>query len=357
LKARKEKKVIYIDSERKHRFKAKGAFAKEKYHCIVCRDGQEGLQKIGKECPDIVVVDARLSDISGEELYTQFLTQSKFKSLRATPFIAITHNGSDDKSKLYNLGFSACLAKPFRAKELVEFVEDVLLSHHLKMEEMKFWETIREAKDFLETVVESSVDSIMTTDKKGIVTYCNSGTEEMLGYMFDELIGNRVSHFLAGGSSELLQILAILKKRGKVQNYKTKIVRKDKKEISINVSISTMKSSDGRVVGALAISKEADGDRYSEYDSLAPDRFAAIVETSVAVNHAINNPLVPILGNAQFLLQNDKITDEDIRKRLRVIVKNALRIRDITQKLAKITHPVTKEYLRGTRMLDIDASM
>jgi PAS domain S-box-containing protein len=276
--------------------------------------------------------------------------------LHKIPFIIMTENGEIDRSKLYNLGFSACLGKPFSSRELIEFVEDVLVSHQIKMEEIYCWETIREAKDFLERVVESSVDSIMTTDIKGIITYCNHASEEIMGYRFEEMIGKRVSQFLVKGSSELLRISSFLKKRNRLQNYKTEVFHKDGRKIPINISISTMHKSDGSIMGSLAISKAIEGENFAEYDTNESDRLAVVVETAVAVNHAINNPLVPILGNAQFLLQDERLTDEDIRHRLRVIVKNALRIRDITQKLASISHPVTKEYLKGTRMLDIEAS-
>ena len=353
---KKEKKIIYIDGERRYRRKVKNAFTKGGYRLILCRYGVEGLQRIALEKPDVVLVDYHLSDISGEEVYTRFLTDQRFQSMRDVPFIALTNNGKVDKTKLFNLGFSACLGKPFRTRELIEFVEDILVSHQLKMEEIYFWETIREAKDFLERVVESSVDSIVTTDKKGIITYCNRACEEMLGYSFEELVGKCVTHFLQKGSSEMLRIASVLKKKNKVQNYKTVVIGKGGRRIFVNLSISTMKNGDGGVMGALGIAKEVGGEKFTEYSTIESDRLAAIVETAVAVNHAINNPLVPILGNAQFLLQDGNLADENVRRRLRVIVKNALRIRDITQKLAKITHPVTKEYMKGTRMLDIDAS-
>ena len=351
-----KKGIVYIDSENRSRKRAKSAFDKAGYRTFLCRRGVEGLQKIVAYKPDVVIVDYDLSDISGEEVYTRFLTDERFRRIKDIPFIVLTTNGKADKSKLYNLGVSACLSKPFRSKELVEFVEDVLVSHQLKMEEIQFWETIREAKDFLERVVESSVDAILTTDKRGIVTYCNRAGEEMLGYRFEELLGERVAQFLEKGSSEMLRIASLLRKKKRVQNYQTCVIGRRGKKISVNLSVSTMKNGEGRTIGALAIFKEVTGERSEEYDGNASDRVAAIVETAVAVNHAINNPLVPILGNAQFLLQDERLTDEAVRERLRGIVKNALRIRDVTQKLTRITNPVTKEYLKGTRMLDIDAS-
>ena len=353
----KAKKIAYIDSDKRFRKKALDVFSKGGYNCFICENGKDGLKRTLSERPDVVIVDYFLSDMNGEDFYSHFIIESQFNDIQNIPFIALTTNGKVDKSRLYRLGFSACLSKPFRSEDLFEFVEDVLISHQFKLEEVNYWETIRKSKDFLEQVVESSVDSIVTTDNKGIITYCNRACEEMLHYSFEELVGKRVSVFLKNKSTELLKICEILRNKSKVQNYKTTIVTKDKKDVSINLSICTMKNSDGRVIGALGISKVIDGKEFKEYDSCTSERLAAIVETAIAVNHEINNPLVPILGNAQFLLQDDSIIDENIRERLKAIVKNAKRIREITLKLARIKQPVTKEYLKGTRMLDIEASV
>lgn len=354
--AAKKRKILFIDGQSASQTTAAKAFKKFGYDYVICSNGKEGLNEIAHSHPDMVIVDAKLPDIPGEEVYLRFLSNTEFQSIRNIPFIILTQNGHADRSRLYSLGFSACVNKPFQGKDLIEFIEDALVSHQVKMEEIYCWETIREAKDFLERVVESSLDSILTTDSRGIISYCNRASEELFGYHFEELVGKRVSQFLLNGPSELLKISAYLRKRNKLLNYRTTVIRKNGQPVFLNLSISTMRNGNGQVMGALAISKEVTDMDFQDFETFDSERLATVVETAVAVNHAVNNPLVPILGNAQFLLQDDRITDEDIRRRLRVIVKNALRIRDITQKLASISHPVSKEYLKGTRMLDIEAS-
>ncbi|MBN2200742.1 PAS domain S-box protein [bacterium] len=350
------KQILFIDADEKYRRTAESALNHGLYDCRLCRNGEAGLASIAVRIPDVVIVDGQLEDMTGEEFYMRFLTDPRFRANRDVPFIVLTPNGIRNRTHYYNLGFSACLSKPFNASELVEFVEDVMVSHQLKMEEVNCWETIREAKDFLERVVESSAEAIVTTNTRGVVTYCNRAAEELFGVPFEEIVGKRVGSFMVNGNADLLKISALLKKRNKVQNYKILLLKRGGRRIPVNLSLSIMKDSAGKPMGTLSICKEIGAGQFAEYDKNESDRVTAVVETAVAVNHAINNPLVPILGNAQFLLQDERLPQEDIRRRLRVIVKNALRIRDITQKLANISHPVTKEYLKGTRMLDIEAS-
>ena len=83
------------------------------------------------------------------------------------------------------------------------------------------------------------------------------------------------------------------------------------------------------------------------------ERTAAVVETAVTVNHEINNPLTAILGNIQLLLLKHDNLDGDVRNKLKVVEKSALKIRDVTQKLLRLTTPRSVPYSDGANMLDL----
>jgi len=85
-------------------------------------------------------------------------------------------------------------------------------------------------------------------------------------------------------------------------------------------------------------------------------RISAIMETAVAINHEINNPLTAILGNAQLLLSKSPKLDRETSEKLKVIEDSALRIKEVTQNLMKIVEPVVVEYAGGVKMLDISKS-
>lgn len=83
------------------------------------------------------------------------------------------------------------------------------------------------------------------------------------------------------------------------------------------------------------------------------ERLGAILETAVTVNHEVNNPLTAILGNVQLLLLKREDLDDELRTKLKTIEQSAMRIRDVTQRLLRLTSPRTVEYSGGTRMVDI----
>ncbi len=87
--------------------------------------------------------------------------------------------------------------------------------------------------------------------------------------------------------------------------------------------------------------------------AVAAARETAILETAIAVNHEVNNPLTAVLGNAQLLLQHTAKLDAQTKKRLLDIEKGALRIKEVTQRLLKKGPHGTTEYPGGMRMLDL----
>jgi CheY-like chemotaxis protein len=79
---------------------------------------------------------------------------------------------------------------------------------------------------------------------------------------------------------------------------------------------------------------------------------AGIGETSLALQHEINNPLTALLGNAA-LLQSGDYPEEEQRDFIEAIVEQAVRIGAVVQRLSSLKDPQSVSYVRGTRMLDL----
>jgi len=86
-------------------------------------------------------------------------------------------------------------------------------------------------------------------------------------------------------------------------------------------------------------------------------RLAAIGEVVASVNHEINNPLMIISGNAQFLEMSMQEYPAEIKERVRTILEETERISQVTRKLREIKNPVVEDYTSsGEQMINLDRS-
>ena len=79
---------------------------------------------------------------------------------------------------------------------------------------------------------------------------------------------------------------------------------------------------------------------------------AGIGETTIAIEHEINNPLSALLGHAELLLMGGSLSADQMDS-LRIIQEQALRIAEVVRRLARLKNPQSVEYLAGSRMLDL----
>lgn len=79
---------------------------------------------------------------------------------------------------------------------------------------------------------------------------------------------------------------------------------------------------------------------------------AGIGQTSLALQHEINNPLTALLAEAELLACDHEINEAQ-RVQVRTIAEQARRIGQVIRQLARLDDPQTIEYTRGARMLDL----
>lgn len=80
---------------------------------------------------------------------------------------------------------------------------------------------------------------------------------------------------------------------------------------------------------------------------------AGIGETSLALQHEINNPLAALLSHAA-LIEAKMVEPHEMDEMLGTIVQQAKRIGDVVTKLRELDDPRSVEYLGQSRMIDIN---
>jgi|HubBroStandDraft_6_1064221.scaffolds.fasta_scaffold00583_2 two-component system cell cycle sensor histidine kinase/response regulator CckA len=109
----------------------------------------------------------------------------------------------------------------------------------------------------LALIVESSDDAIVGKSLNGKIESWNAGAEQLYGYAASEVLGRPVSILIPPEQrDELPEILERLKRDERVQHYETVRVRKDGRRINVSVSISPLKDTEGKIIGASAIARD-----------------------------------------------------------------------------------------------------
>lgn len=112
------KKVLVVDDEKPISDIIKFNLEKEGYEVVVAYDGEEALQKVESESPDLIVLDLMLPKIDGLEVAKQVWAK------RSTPIIMVTAKDSElDKVLGLELGADDYVTKPFSNRELVARVK------------------------------------------------------------------------------------------------------------------------------------------------------------------------------------------------------------------------------------------
>ena len=94
---------------------------REGHEVFTAVNGQEALLKIEEYCPDLIILDVMLPEVSGWDICTQIRLQS------AVPIIMVTAlSGDQDVVKGLNLGADEYVTKPFQLQTLVARVNAML---------------------------------------------------------------------------------------------------------------------------------------------------------------------------------------------------------------------------------------
>ncbi len=118
------KKILIVDDEPNILISLEFLMKREGYDVILARDGQEALDAIGRERPDLVLLDVMMPVKSGFDVCHEVRASG---TLRDTLIVMLTAKGRDaDIAKGMALGADAYMTKPFSTRELVEKVAELL---------------------------------------------------------------------------------------------------------------------------------------------------------------------------------------------------------------------------------------
>jgi len=139
----------------------------------------------------------------------------------------------------------------------------------------------------LAAIVESSDDAIVSKDLNGIITSWNAGAERLFGYTAEEAIKKPITIIIPPDRyHEEQQILDRIHSGERVEHFDTVRRRQDGTLVNVSLSVSPVKQTDGRIVGASKIARDISERVRSDRRRLAQYTVASLLAGSWTLDEA-----------------------------------------------------------------------
>lgn len=124
--------ILVVDDEEPIQELLRFNLEKEGYFVRVAKDGQEALQHVENDQPDLIVLDLMLPGMDGLEVCRKLRANPKFQQI---PIIMLTAKGEEfDKVLGLELGADDYMTKPFSPRELLARIKARLRRPNLQEE-------------------------------------------------------------------------------------------------------------------------------------------------------------------------------------------------------------------------------
>ncbi|MDC0748540.1 PAS domain S-box protein [Polyangium mundeleinium] len=224
---------------------------------------------------------------------------------------------------------------------------------------------LKKTKEFLERVIESSVDAIISADNEGVIRLFNRAAERIYGYRANEVIGemNVRDLYVPNRASQIMRLIKSPEHGGpgRLEGYRTEALAKDGTLIPVLLSAALIVEDD-RPDGSVGLFTDLrerlrmEAKLTKAQDELrAREKQALIAELAGAAAHELNQPLTSVLGYAELI--NRRAEDPaSVRSAASTILGEAERMAEIVRKIGKITRYETKAYVGAAKIIDLDRS-
>ncbi len=290
---------------------------------------------------------------SGELLYSE-LGCADPRHTRGEPHEGHAHIVIPIKSRGIVLGVAFLYpSKSFNLKPSdIQMFDTIGAQLGMAVENLRLYGEVKDSSEKFWDLFENSRDILFTVDLHGDLTAANKTTERFLGRTKAEIIGKSVFDLLTDEGKALAKRILSGEVSMGDRIFEFEAIRSDGTLVPLEVSGRSIFLMN-KPVGMQFAARDVTEQKSLRALLVKAERLAAIGQVGIAMRHEINNPLTTIIGNTELLLDRLEGAEGELKKRLEVVLDNALRISEIVKRLQGIKQDKTIEYLKGVKMTDL----
>jgi two-component system, cell cycle sensor histidine kinase and response regulator CckA len=191
-------------------------------------------------------------------------------------------------------------------------------------------EALKSSQEYAQSIIESSLDIIITVDMEQRIVEFNRAAQEAFGYTLEEVLGQHVDLLYADPQDSLVIHQTTTQQGQCIREVFNK--RKDGRVFPSHLSASCLRDARGEMVGVMGISRDITGRKEIEERMQRQDRLAAIGQLAAGIAHDFRNLLTTIILYAQ-LGQRKPGLSPAVGQHLAIIIGEARKATDLVQQI------------------------
>jgi PAS domain S-box-containing protein len=222
---------------------------------------------------------------------------------------------------------------------------------------------LRKTKDFLERLIDATVDGIVAADLRGRILLWNKGAERVTGFSGAEVVGKMsiADVYPPGQARQIMERLRGATGEEHIELLRADVVAKNGEIIPVHLSAALITEA-GRETATVGVFSDlrdrlrVEAELQEAHAKLALAEKAKVAsELAGAAAHELNQPLTSILGFSELLFRRSE-NDGHGREELEQILHEAERMAMIVRRIGKIARYETKDYVGNRRIVDLERS-
>jgi len=219
-----------------------------------------------------------------------------------------------------------------------------------------------DSKEFLERLIDSTVDAIVAANINGRLILFNQGAERLFGFRARDVLNKPVWElYEADGARTIMTMLRspAFGGVGRLEPTRREVRSANGEAVPVSMTASIVYEGDREVatVGVLTDLRDRIRMEQSLLDAQnrlqLSEKHALVAELAGATAHELNQPLTSIIGYTQLIQRQSQQGAPHLRA-AGIILSEAERMADIVKKIGRLTKYETTDYIGSAKMIDLE---